>query len=103
MTLLPRPCLDCGRVTHGSRCPACASKHERNRGNSTARGYGTNWRAKSERITRQVGRCERCGVTHTADNPLTLDHVVPKSRGGTAEQVQVLCRKCNSHKGANAA
>ena len=32
---------------------------------------------------------------------LTLDHIIPESHGGhtTAENLQTLCRSCNSHKG----
>lgn len=52
-----------------------------------------------ERIYRRDGyRCLECG---SADD-LTLDHVHPHSRGGadTEENLQTLCRSCNSRKGA---
>lgn len=41
--------------------------------------------------------CLACG----ADDDLTIDHVVPKSRGGAhgRENFQTLCRPCNSGKG----
>lgn len=43
-------------------------------------------------------RCRECG---SADD-LTIDHVIPKSRGGThaEDNLQTLCRSCNSRKGA---
>lgn len=43
-------------------------------------------------------RCISCGV----DRPLSLDHVYPYSLGGedTLENLQTLCRSCNSRKGA---
>jgi 5-methylcytosine-specific restriction endonuclease McrA len=42
--------------------------------------------------------CAGCGAT----SDLTVDHVVPIARGGTPtpENLQVLCRSCNSAKGA---
>ncbi|MFJ4926840.1 HNH endonuclease [Streptomyces sp. NPDC088736] len=42
-------------------------------------------------------RCLACGT----DGPLTIDHIVPVSRGGTntAANVQPLCSTCNTSKG----
>lgn len=48
-------------------------------------------------------RCVRCGIhaEATRDGLLTVDHVVPLSRGGTGyiDNIQPLCRSCNSWKG----
>lgn len=43
-------------------------------------------------------RCRHCGATE----PLSLDHIHPHSLGGedTLENLQTLCRPCNSRKGA---
>ena len=43
-------------------------------------------------------RCRSCG----AAEGLTIDHIVPRSRGGLngMENLQTLCRPCNSRKGA---
>ncbi|KYQ73290.1 hypothetical protein AZH43_07245 [Acinetobacter pragensis] len=43
--------------------------------------------------------CKHCGCF---DN-LTIDHIHPVTRGGTddLENLQVLCRSCNSKKGTN--
>lgn len=42
--------------------------------------------------------CRRCG---TLDD-LSIDHIIPRSRGGgnEVENLQTLCRSCNSSKGA---
>lgn len=42
------------------------------------------------------GNCVNCG----ADTQLSADHIVPLSRGGknTIDNIQVLCRRCNSKK-----
>lgn len=42
--------------------------------------------------------CQECG----ARKNLTVDHVVPESKGGetTADNLRTLCRSCNSRKGA---
>lgn len=49
-------------------------------------------------MARDGHRCVECGAV--AD--LTLDHIWPWSRGGldTVENLRVLCRSCNSRKGA---
>lgn len=47
---------------------------------------------------RDEHRCRACG----SERELTIDHIVPVSRGGTnvEENLQTLCRPCNSRKGA---
>jgi 5-methylcytosine-specific restriction endonuclease McrA len=42
--------------------------------------------------------CQYCGAT---GRPLTLDHVIPRSRGGATvwENVVVACQTCNAKKG----
>lgn len=44
--------------------------------------------------------CAICGEPPTEDNPLTLDHRVPISRGGSSDpsNLQAACRSCNSRK-----
>jgi HNH endonuclease len=46
----------------------------------------------------QEGRCNACG---RRDDNLTLDHIVPSSRGGSSrrDNIQALCSTCNSKKG----
>jgi len=83
-----------------SRCPEHARQADQQRGSSTQRGYGTDHRRlRAEAIKRQPW-CGRCGHTGSADNPLSADHVQPKSRGGASEagNLQVLCHRCNSGK-----
>ena len=48
----------------------------------------------------QSGYCEGCGVHFQVRN-LTVDHIIPISRGGTdhLENLQLLCQACNSTKG----
>ena len=48
---------------------------------------------------RDGGRCRNCA----ARSDLHFDHVIPRSWGGssTAENVQLLCRRCNLRKGAS--
>ena len=49
-------------------------------------------------LRRDGYRCVRCGAT----DDLTIDHVYPRSLGGShaADNLQALCRSCNSAKGA---
>ena len=55
-------------------------------------------REKARRVfERDAYRCLRCGTWLD----LTIDHIVPRSRGGTDDlhNLQTLCRSCNSWKG----
>lgn len=104
LSRLPRPCLDCPRIIKsGSRCTSCQRRYERTRRpNTTDRGYDSAWQCLSAQLIKRIGRCKRCGAEPTAGNPLTTDHIIPLSRGGQSVEsnAQVLCRACNSSKGA---
>ena len=55
--------------------------------------------SKREQVFARDGyRCKRCGTGEA----LTVDHVYPEVRGGSSEldNLQTLCRPCNSIKGA---
>lgn len=53
---------------------------------------------RSAVLLRDENRCVRCCST----DDLTIDHIVPVIAGGSNEpsNLQVLCRSCNSRKGA---
>lgn len=103
-----KPCLDCGRLSRSpTRCDRCEPTHKRlrernrDRPSKEARGLGaTHRRVTREAIERQPW-CTDCGHPGSKNNPLTGDHVIPRSRGGqsTPENIEVRCRRCNSKKG----
>ena len=55
---------------------------------------------KNELYGRQEGHCSGC-KQHFRIRNLTIDHIIPKSTGGTdhIENLQLLCAACNSTKG----
>lgn len=64
----------------------------------SARAHG--WRKfRDEVLARDGFQCRYCGCTN---RPLTLDHVVARSRGGSDEPSNLVpaCTPCNSSKGA---
>ena len=52
-------------------------------------------------IWRDNNQCQYC-ANHFSDDKLTMDHVMPKSRGGnnTWENLVAACMKCNQKKGS---
>ena len=52
-------------------------------------------------ITRDKNRCQYCANCYPTEE-LTMDHILPKSRGGknTWTNLVASCRKCNQKKGA---
>lgn len=65
---------------------------------STYRKQAVPRRLAKQVFERDAYRCVTCG-THI---DLTCDHIVPESKGGptTLENLQTMCRPCNSKKGA---
>jgi len=49
---------------------------------TTERGLGPDHRRIREQVLAAESTCWRCGKPGTADNPLTADHLIPRSRGG---------------------
>jgi 5-methylcytosine-specific restriction endonuclease McrA len=98
-------CVHCGREANGqSLCPPCLettnvrsharrTRVEANGGHLTPR----QWRALKKA---QGYRCLCCGRCEP-EIKLTIDHVIPVSRGGNngPENCQGLCGECNSSKG----
>jgi len=52
--------------------------------------------------SRDLGECQYCGMKVSLDKA-TIDHVIPKSRGGrnTWENVTLACAPCNQKKGSS--
>ena len=50
---------------------------------------------------RDGGKCQYCGKRPNKDNPLTLDHIVPRAAGGSdrPDNIVAACRRCNHAKG----
>lgn len=74
-------------------------KNRRYRGNR-AGADGEHTQEEFHEVCERFGwACLRCGVSHL-DSPLTVDHVIPLSKGGSDSilNVQPLCLSCNSAK-----
>jgi 5-methylcytosine-specific restriction protein A len=65
-------------------------------GEHDARGYGHRWRLlRAQILERDVHTCRSCGQPASQ-----VDHVVPKHRGGTDDETNLvsLCRRCHDAK-----
>ncbi len=102
-------CTVCGDLTSraGSRCALHASQSNRGRHNPL---YSTRtWQRLSARVLRawrgeHGDWCPGYRRAAHAAAELTVDHVVPLAAGGAPFEVtncSVLCRSCNSSKGAS--
>lgn len=89
----------CGRITPNRRCPEHQRMWEASRRRAD---YGASWRKLQARAIREHPWCANCLTGGSPDNPLTGDHITPWRRGGRNERgnIQVLCKRCNSSKGA---
>lgn len=99
MTL--KPCLDCGEPSPATRCTDCKAP-DRHQLTSTARGYDYAWSKLSLRARKMQPFCSDC---LTRDD-LTVDHSAEAwaakaaGRSITLAMIEVVCRPCNSRRGA---
>ena len=66
--------------------------------------HGMNWILKDKRLAiylRDGMTCAYCGSVLEDGITLTLDHIIPRSRGGTNKAYNLItsCAKCNKSKG----
>lgn len=105
--MAPRPCLDCGIPAMGTRCRPCTAQRERVKWQRNP-----NQDAAYRKLREQVAAslpvaCWICRlpITHQGHDgqALTLDHIIPVSRGGSngALNVRPAHKSCNSSRGAD--
>ena len=73
------------------------------RGTRQERGYGREWEiARKAAIARDHGLCQPCLRRDRATPFDAVDHIKPKSQGGTddAENLQCICNDCHAAKTA---
>ena len=58
------------------------------------------WQVQHYILHRDHWQCQYCGQPSTKNHPLTLDHVIPESRGGptVVRNLVTACQKCNTKK-----
>jgi 5-methylcytosine-specific restriction endonuclease McrA len=93
-------CIDCPSLipqgTGSRRCLPCRQANNKRR-NHTPEAKARR-RGAPQGGRKLVGACACCGWY----GPMTRDHIIPLVRGGTSDprNIQLLCRPCNSSKGA---
>lgn len=88
-----RLCLDCQARTTGTRCPPCQTRHQRERNQGAGYRRTWSWQKLSKAARKAQPWCSVCGAVED----LVVDHVQNRS---LTRGVMVLCRACNSRKGA---
>jgi 5-methylcytosine-specific restriction protein A len=95
-----RPCAapGCPRLVPKGKCSLHRRQAEQQRGTPSQRGYDHAWQAVRARVLAEEAYCRHCGADgHPSDH---VDHLVPRSRGGTNDRanLQRLCHACHSRK-----
>lgn len=107
----PRPCTapGCRRlIAFRETCPdhpprADWKRRETHRGTRHERGYGTAWTKLRETILlRDRGLCQPCEAHGRITAASAVDHITPKSHGGTDApgNLQSICHTCHAEKTA---
>jgi hypothetical protein len=95
---LPKPCLDCGRLSPGTRCDGCRLTKQRQR--DEARGprphYSGDYQRRAKAVRDSATVCWICGKEANPEDVWTADHLVA---GDPASPLLAAHRKCNSSRG----
>lgn len=73
------------------------------RGSAASRGYGAGWRKLREQVMhRDGGQCVQCMSVGRFVRATAVDHIKPKSQGGTDDlnNLQAICNRCHDEKTA---
>lgn len=87
----PRRCLGCGRLTNRYRCAVCLRRQGAIRDAH---------RPLAKAVVSGATHCAICGNPPTPEDRLTLEHIVPLSKGGTSEPANLAAVhfSCNARK-----
>jgi 5-methylcytosine-specific restriction endonuclease McrA len=87
-----RACAGCGRVTAQTPCSSCRGTYK------PLRHDDAEYRRNRHIVLGNAKRCAITGREATADDPLTADHIVPLSQGGThqLDNLRPVLRSVNS-------
>jgi 5-methylcytosine-specific restriction protein A len=98
-----RPChyAGCHNLSRDTYCPDHKALHEQElkdsiRGGYSGKPYGSKWDKLSRKLRHDEPVCRMCKIRASR----TVDHIVPKSRGGTDDRnnLQPLCLPCTAEK-----
>jgi len=106
-----RPCRQC-KTLHRNKTGYCDdhqqsniswSKWQSKRGNRHQRGYGNMWdKLRKQILERDKALCQICIKVGHLIEATQVDHIKPKSKGGTDDNanLQSLCNRCHLRKTA---
>jgi hypothetical protein len=86
-----KPCLDCGQLSYGNRCPThqqiIDSKAELRRAQikRATNQYGSGYARRAKEIRETAITCHLCGEGARYNDPWQADHIIASSDGTTGE------------------
>jgi 5-methylcytosine-specific restriction endonuclease McrA len=97
--VLPRPCLDCGKLTGSTRCLECHRKVEaaRSRAREPRPHYGGDYPKRAKEVREGAGPCWWCGDGDKFGDPWQADHLVPRDPSSLLLKIHRSCNIRRAH------
>jgi 5-methylcytosine-specific restriction endonuclease McrA len=102
---MKQPCLNCGKVSDGGRCPQCQGEVDRRRNakqtaqrratGKHAATYNYQYRKQRAHILATATHCAICQQPFKLNETKTADHIIPVKYGGQHTQLQPAHLNCN--------
>jgi hypothetical protein len=97
---LPRPCLDCNKLTTNTRCPSCrlikTREWDAQRDPLTRLHYKGDYAKRAKAVRESAGPCWICGEHDRLGDPWQADHV---DAGNPESLLLKAHRSCNIRRG----
>ena len=102
-----KPCLECGQLSHGNRCPTHQQRIDqlndlrRQQIKKETKQYSGTYKQLAKIVRANALTCHICGEGPRYADPWEADHLTPSTQVNTLADLAPAHRSCNARRGNN--